>query len=1062
MQHVPSITHGVACLFTMTAALFAGAAEAGAPADRGSSGYALTSFSVDGGGGASVSADSRDRADVTIGQPDAGTMRGAGYDFKGGFWETPRLATVTVLSGLGGIGLGLLMARLGGRHIRRRRLRRGFALGLALLGVCVLGHDAGAGTPLDTSFTVQGRLAHDGAPVNGDVMMTFKLYDSSSGLTALDTLTLPAVPIEQGGFTADLDFSASLFDGSERWLGIAIGSEPEMTPRQRLAPTPNSLFSLQAGNAGLLGGQPASAFTSDSEQVAGSRLTDASVTGAKLAPGAVADSDVSSSAAIAGTKISPNFGSQNIVTTGSVGIGTTSPSTELDVSGTVTARSFVGDGSALTGIAGATGGVANTGSTTVGADTDSDSNGEIALQTKSVTRLVIKNDGTVGIGTDTPLARLSVSATTQNAGNNTAEFKATTIGPNSSHIHYGPNGDWFVRSAAAAGKVVLQDTGGNVGIGTASPAQKLDVNGTVKATAFVGNGSSLTGISTSSLADSSITAAKLAASAVTGAKIADAAVGAAKVADGAISTAKIADGAVSSAKITDGTLTNADISATANIHGSKVVPNFGSETIYAGKAGIGTINPISKLDVISNTVGPESNTLRLAAPAIGPNVTEVHYGANGDWYIRSAANAGKVVIQDTGGNVGIGIASPTQKLEVSGTVKATSFIGSGSALTGISSNFGSQNLLTTGSAGIGTGTPGSKLDVISTTAFASSNTARFQATGIGPNVSHVHHGTSGDWYIRSAASTGKVYIQDTGGNVGIGTTSVPARLTVAPPAALGAADNTATILTAGNARNSHIHYGTNGDWYIRSAASAGKVILQDLPGTVVVGVPAAEGAAKFTVDTGEKSWAISGVGFGTSKIGLIGGANGDFATGVWGACTGTSCQAGHFEGNVGVVGTLSKGGGSFKIDHPLDPEGKYLYHSFVESPDMKNIYDGISILDARGEAMVELPDWFGALNRDFRYQLTCIGGYAPVFIASEISKNQFSIGGGRPGMKVSWQVTGIRQDAFANANRIPVEERKPAAEKGTYLYPEAFGKPKERGLDWKKVGRLRSGVDLQD
>jgi len=90
--------------------------------------------------------------------------------------------------------------------------------------------------------------------------------------------------------------------------------------------------------------------------------------------------------------------------------------------------------------------------------------------------------------------------------------------------------------------------------------------------------------------------------------------------------------------------------------------------------------------------------------------------------------------------------------------------------------------------------------------------------------------------------------------------------------------------------------------------------------------------------------------------------------------------AGAFNGNVSVSGNLSKTSGSFKIDHPLDPTNKYLYHSFVESPDMMNIYNGNVVLDANGEAVVGLPDWFGALNRDFRYQLTCIGGFAPVYM----------------------------------------------------------------------------------
>jgi hypothetical protein len=150
--------------------------------------------------------------------------------------------------------------------------------------------------------------------------------------------------------------------------------------------------------------------------------------------------------------------------------------------------------------------------------------------------------------------------------------------------------------------------------------------------------------------------------------------------------------------------------------------------------------------------------------------------------------------------------------------------------------------------------------------------------------------------------------------------------------------------------------------------------------------------------------------------------------------------AGYFLGDVTVTGTLTKGGGSFKIDDPIDPAGKYLSHSFVESPDMKNIYDGIVTLDTHGSAVVTMPEWFGALNRDFRYQLTAIGAPGPkLYIADEMHGNSFRIAGGKKGMRVSWEVTGIRQDAWANAHRIPTEEAKPANEQGRYLHPELFG-----------------------
>ncbi len=142
-----------------------------------------------------------------------------------------------------------------------------------------------------------------------------------------------------------------------------------------------------------------------------------------------------------------------------------------------------------------------------------------------------------------------------------------------------------------------------------------------------------------------------------------------------------------------------------------------------------------------------------------------------------------------------------------------------------------------------------------------------------------------------------------------------------------------------------------------------------------------------------------------------------------------------------VVGLLSKGGGSFKIDHPLDPENKYLYHSFVESPDMMNIYNGNTTTDANGKATINLPNYFQALNIDFRYQLTTIGTFAQAIVSQEIKDNKFEITTDMPNTKVSWLVTGVRNDVFAQKNRIQTEELKKDTEKGKYLHPKEFGKP---------------------
>ncbi len=130
--------------------------------------------------------------------------------------------------------------------------------------------------------------------------------------------------------------------------------------------------------------------------------------------------------------------------------------------------------------------------------------------------------------------------------------------------------------------------------------------------------------------------------------------------------------------------------------------------------------------------------------------------------------------------------------------------------------------------------------------------------------------------------------------------------------------------------------------------------------------------------------------------------------------------------SAAVTGALAKGSGTFVIDHPLDPVRKMLFHSFVESPDVKNIYDGIVELDSKGSATIKLPDYFEALNKDYRFLLTPIGQPGPeLFIQSNgVVDNEFTIAGGPPNTKVSWQITGIRQDPYIIANPIVNEVMK--------------------------------------
>jgi len=148
-------------------------------------------------------------------------------------------------------------------------------------------------------------------------------------------------------------------------------------------------------------------------------------------------------------------------------------------------------------------------------------------------------------------------------------------------------------------------------------------------------------------------------------------------------------------------------------------------------------------------------------------------------------------------------------------------------------------------------------------------------------------------------------------------------------------------------------------------------------------------------------------------------------------------------GNLSVVGTKS-----FVIDHPFDPENRELWHAAVESSEVLDVYSGNVVTGGDGRAVVRLPDWFEAVNADFRYQLTCIGTFARAIVEKEIEGNSFAIRTDAPNVKVSWQVAARRNDAVMRAHPFAVERDKPAAERGTYLSPVEHGQPRERGVEW--------------
>jgi hypothetical protein len=327
------------------------------------------------------------------------------------------------------------------------------------------------------------------------------------------------------------------------------------------------------------------------------------------------------------------------------------------------------------------------------------------------------------------------------------------------------------------------------------------------------------------------------------------------------------------------------------------------------------------------------------------------------------------------------------------------------------------------------------------------------------NVTYLNYG-SGGFNIRNDSSNSTMWMGNNG-NIGIGTTSPSFPLSFAsvlgdkiglwggPGANYGFGIQSGLLQIHTDVYGSDIAFG-----YGQSAAFAENMRIK---GNGLVGIGTS--SPGYTLDINGTEHVGSYMSIGTSAYSSIGlEVRGGAIAGIEVANSGeyyglfvdygSLYYGAYIYGNVEVTGTLSKGSGTFKIDHPLDPENKWLYHSFVESPDMMNVYNGNIVTDGNGDATVLLPSYFQALNKDFRYQLTVMGQFAQAMVSSEISSNSLGINFGiktdKPSVKVSWQVTGVRQDAFANAHRVIPEVAKTGGEVGTYIHPIEHGQPEAK------------------
>lgn len=190
---------------------------------------------------------------------------------------------------------------------------------------------------------------------------------------------------------------------------------------------------------------------------------------------------------------------------------------------------------------------------------------------------------------------------------------------------------------------------------------------------------------------------------------------------------------------------------------------------------------------------------------------------------------------------------------------------------------------------------------------------------------------------------------------------------------------------------------------------------------------------------------VEGITQSTTGVGVRGAASQTGANyGVLGQADGSDGWAVYGNGRLGADMKL------FRIDHPLDPANKELLHYCIEGPEPLLVYRGNTILDSRGEAWVELPAYFDAINRDCHFQLTPIGAFAPLYVAEEVNANSFKIGGGFPGMKVSWMVTGVRNDAYVRSHGAPVEVLKQPHQVGKFLQPTLYGQSESNGAFYRR------------
>ena len=489
---------------------------------------------------------------------------------------------------------------------------------------------------------------------------------------------------------------------------------------------------------------------------------------------------------------------------------------------------------------------------------------------------------------------------------------------------------------------------------------------------------------------------------------------------------------------------------------SKGLLTFATGQTFPG-TGAGTITGITTAAGSGLTGGGVKGTLTLSVPAAGitnamlahPSLTvSAGTGLTGGGVVALGStitlNVNTAKIPQLGTpNTFVG------NQTVTGTVTATSFTGSGAGLT---------NVIAANSNELGGLASSAYAQLAAANTFTGTQTVNGTVSASSPATALIGNSTSP---IFAAVSGGGPAIGVFGNATGASGSGVYGIASGASGSAVfgtaSGANGSGVFGTASGASGSGVYAsGATGVTGMSTGSGPG-ASFTGFSGPAGSGLGGTDGIAATGGNFDPDSLGEGGAGVvGTGGTGVRGGGPGGHFTGGSeadgiDAYAGSGAYAGTFEGDVNTTGAyLVNGLSAVEIDNPLDPANKYLVHSSVESSEMKNIYDGKVTTDSEGHATVQLPEWFEALNTDFRYQLTVIGQFAQAIVAREIENNQFEIRTSAPNVKVSWQVTGVRQDAYAKAHPLVVEPEKEARLRGFYTHPELYGAPDEKQIEWAR------------